>query len=786
MVNPTKQFFYDIRSGRDRQSAFDRFRRSTHRRQAAYSRFKKLERKGVVNRPVQGPKTESGEFYTGGSKRITETVDPLGGQFYTREAYQQRTGSQYQRMLGVYRGIDEGGTYLYKGFEVGGLQLKTLIRPSVEGSRSQFVGSLELGPYSTIKRTDKGFEIGTDVELKQYSDWQRASVGEKVGRSIWVGFTQWPRTIVETGFSPVTGQTFKSYGDELRSWESGTWDMARARDYGGIAREAALSPSMTYVVYPMAGSALVGAGIGGFKATSIGSKVLFNIGKRSITPGTLLEGGIVGYGTYETGKSFINDPIETAKGFAATLPTSLLGYRMGYNYGYGRVEQFSYLSKTYGYGTPAYKRASSILKVARRFQGVKLSRGRLDLMSDIVDMDSGTARAMELFMSKYKGKFTLGGSGSTRGQLGSGFRRGRDIDIFMKKEKLVSSAYGFIKKSGGDVSRFDIHGPEFYKPGRYHMFGFIEKRGVPLDVYSGGRYLGKVKSISPSEQLFRKAVAVSRLERQYRWGEYPGVYTPPNLRGFVKGPKDIADVVSISKGMISKTSKSWNPFTRMSSRSADLNLYSFFNPSESTFPMIRPFTANVTAGQFLIPTTTGVKPISDKTFNMFSYPTNRTVYPSNVSFPFNMGGYWQRPAAWIPPFSTPKFIFSDYEKKDYTKSINYPSSIIISGYKPSTGYTPPKPPPVYIPSYKPPDNYKPPSYIPPYKPPPGYTPPKPPPSFYPPYTPFKRDYPKTPRVPKVEDDYSKVLKKMFKNWDTGYRQRSWGGPRLSDLLKIKI
>jgi hypothetical protein len=677
-ITPTKQFFYNIRSGMSRQQAFDIFRRSTHKRQLAFSSFQKSQR---ISR-IQGPRLRSGEFYSKPQpkieQRVSKTIDSTIGKYYTIESYKGLLAGRYKQASQIYVGIQD-------------LEQRQKFKTEyLDPIKQQWVEASKLKSYHVIKRTDEGFEIFESPQKK----WATLSPVEQFGKAFWVGATQFPETVIHGITSPFTGRTTKEYQQDLIGWETGTWEIARRRDYGGIAREALLSPAMTHVVYPLAGSYALGAGIGAFKATSIGSKTLFTIGKRAVTPGTLVEGGLVGYGTYETGKSFVKDPWGTTGSLAFTMPFAWTGYRAGYTMGYGRTEAFLYGRKTYGVGTPEYIRYRSALKISRRLYDIKSTKMKpLDIAKDVMRMDERSASQFLGFYKKHGG--VIGGSGASYTQI-YGARQPRDIDYFMQRlffgtKKKVGLAKRLLPtrtKTGRHL--IDIHGKEFYRPGGRYRFELISKPPVKGFIKKDS-VLYSSKFMSAGELTARKGITSVLRESKYRWF------------------KDIPDFIIHAKSQIRSAKSSWSPFTRWKGYSAEKYLRTYIDPGKGMIS-VRPKRVGLFDRVFK----PGKKPVrviepvgGGIARSYYAYPTGS--YPSSYAgyglygMIGRLGGY--------PPTVT-RYDYGVPYRTYPTKIVTPPSRPIVPPIYPSF-----KPPGYIIPPSKPPSK-------PPYKPPPGY--PKPP------------------------------------------------------------
>jgi hypothetical protein len=186
MPSPTKQFFYDIRSGMNRRAAFQKFRTAMLSRKSRSQTIRKVQgpltREGRYHSKARppGPLTKEGYFYSKPEgrveKKITKTTDALVGKKWSVEAWQQRTQSNYKRMLSIYKNVDDSTVYMYKGQLIYGRRLKGELEPQVELAKQQFHQALELEKgYTTIKKTDEGFIIEPDYARMLRDDPGRAA-----------------------------------------------------------------------------------------------------------------------------------------------------------------------------------------------------------------------------------------------------------------------------------------------------------------------------------------------------------------------------------------------------------------------------------------------------------------------------------------------------------------------------------------------------------------------------------------------------------------------------------
>jgi len=311
-------------------------------------------------------------------------------------------------------------------------------------------------------------------------------------------------------------------------------------------------PAYTNVILPMAGGYALGMGVGAFKATSAGSRVLFNIMGRGVTAGKLVETGMMAYGTYELGKSAVKDPLRTGIQSVISFPGMIAGYKAGHSMGFGRTEEFLYLRQNYTPGSMEYIRAKNILKTARRLQFVRSGYEKpLDFTRDIMRLDKDTASRVISYLENNP-RSVIGGSASSYAQtykrIWFKYRsvKPRDIDL------LVKDVTGAKKSIGGMSHQVDIHGFEFGgKGGRYYRFGFETQSPTRI---GGNRYMRL------GEQVFRKGVSSVTKETSYRWF------------------KDIPDFRMAAEQLIVSGKKSYNPFARLRVSSASKSFGYVLNP----------------------------------------------------------------------------------------------------------------------------------------------------------------------------------------------------------------
>jgi len=406
---------------------------------------------------------------------------------------------------------------------------------------------LDLPDYVDISRTQKGYIFKEDTQKKAKMEWDEASLPQKIAKGLFVGVTQWPRTVTEGLTSIVTREppSSRGYAESLIAWESGTWGQAKTIHKGGSAipfiRSTVTSPAITHVALPLTAGVGAGLGIGAIKGVSI-------------TAAKIAEVGLVSYGGYKIIESGIQDPVETFSTVLLTTPIAMMGYSTGHRIGFGRTEAFLYGRRTYKVGSSEHIRFNEALKIGRHLENVSSKQIKsLDFAKDIMRMDTQSAQATMKFLTAHP-KTVIGGSSASYTQV-YGARMPRDLDLLVKDVPLAKTKLAPYLKTKGGEHLIDIHGFDFGgKGGVYHRFGFETQSPKKL-----GDYL----FMRAGEQTFRKGIAGTKIETQYRWF------------------KDIPDFITHSKSQITMAKLSYNPFTRVKGFLAEKHLARFIDPSIS-------------------------------------------------------------------------------------------------------------------------------------------------------------------------------------------------------------
>lgn len=469
----------------------------------------------------------------------------------------------------------------------------------------------------------------------------------------------------------------------------------------------ALTSPLAITVYTLPVSYGVGAGFGALSkiaptTAKVGGAILGGYAAYSVGEGA--------YRTYQSGGSLVNYSAMVGSQFAIGLP----GFKAGYRQIGGRVEQFLYARKTFTKGSVEAQRFKSAIETSRYLHKIKpVKRDPLDFRS-IERLTPKGERAVKSFMEQNT-QSVIGGSASAKTQV-IGARTPRDIDLLIQSrggfkgvvkalpealrtrrspfsianERMTLQAKqyfeGMLKTPEGQHA-IDIHGREFYEPGRVLQFGFKSKQPTTIS---------NVRYMRAGEQLFRKGVAGTTLETQYRWF------------------KDIPDFVDIARSQVISGRQSYNPLSRIRAYMGERSLRVF----EQSVPkeMLGSTSKAASMKNFIeLPASKGYS-------SVYSYPTMKTPvlytgqgYSKQYS---KSGGYHQRYGGYP---ASPSFI-SSYSPFSQTIP-QFPSSKInkAGGYSGSKlTYTPPS---VFLSPYK--SFYKPsrsisrsipPSYIPPIYP----------------------------------------------------------------------
>jgi hypothetical protein len=425
---------------------------------------------------------------------------------------------------------------------------------------------------------------------------------------------------------------------------------------------------------------------------------------------------------------------------AVQLGAGISGYRAGYHRGYGHMEAYLYGKHTFKPGSPEAIRFKEALKISRRLQDVRTHKLKpIDIAKDIMRMDRKMALRTIEFLRTHP-RTTIGGSAASKAQIEYA-RVPRDLDLLIKGGKkevaIVKKLLGKTKTAKGE-HLIDIHGSEFYKPGKYHQFSFISKHPIKI---------GKYRYLRAGEQLFRKGIAATKRETTYRhFKDYPDFIT--HTRSLIKSAK-------------------MKIYTRWKGISAEKHLKIFLKPEKHPSygrpeTLLSSWVKSITAKplqpqRVILPT--GGKGLAQY---FYHYPKQVYPYPTLGSLPS---------LYFVSKIPKTKYVLPSnmYKMGDYDF---YPPLLKMPGYIPVT-----LPSKIYTPT----------KYEPPYKPP-TFPPPKPS-TYKPPYDPFKLPPPISSGKSMVEEEYLTLFKKMrinIKDISLGYREREWKMPKVESLLKIKM
>ena len=285
MLSPTRQFFYDIRSGMSRQQAFNRFRQSIYRKIAT----RKIQQNP---RPVQGPTLSTGKFYSKpqptGPPKSEGYPDPLVGHKWTVGAWQQKTQTHYQQVLKTYKSIGTYDTYIYEGKQISGKKLKEILKPKVELAKQQFHQALEMEKgYTIITKTDEGFTIETDY---------KKLLREDPGRAAALGWSWGGLGNIDIAYYKLTGQHEKAEARQVEQIKNVMY--AKQKLAEGDIKEFSIQYWSGYLSSPATQIGFAyGAGLGIGALSKVATPVIAAKGvgtQLAIRGGTLAAGATLG------------------------------------------------------------------------------------------------------------------------------------------------------------------------------------------------------------------------------------------------------------------------------------------------------------------------------------------------------------------------------------------------------------------------------------------------------------------------------------------------------------
>ena len=432
-------------------------------------------------------------------------------------------------------------------------------------------------PALYLRKTDKGFETYLDVVKWEEERHSKTKLPKKPDYNIWsweyqlnlggdeytkakknLELKEWGRQFSYAGMDMGTfishleaslkGDTEKqkqitaqNYYDYERLWSKG--------DYlGGVSKVA----SNPFVM--LAGSYILGAGIGALKTTALGSKTVIQsrgvwettryipgTSKAittagapiySITLGGATELGITGYFTYQSGKgltqAYAKDELPNAlKVLAFSFPIAVTGYKAGYTAGMGWMQRTKAMSTLKGNQRTQQEGFYQILDTINRLDEPRFpDRAPYDLTSaKHVGIDTASEVAFYLRNQRYKfwsENPRMGGSLGTKMLLGEQFRTGaipQKLSDYALSRQALSNAptRALIGKQGAVdidllITRDTITGASLLykphvvdvsisKPGEYHWGGMTTFKPVK-NIKIVDPYLSNLKiKVRPEYQM---------------------------------------------------------------------------------------------------------------------------------------------------------------------------------------------------------------------------------------------------------------------------------------------
>lgn len=319
-------------------------------------------------------------------------------------------------------------------------------------------------------------------------------------------------------------------------------------------------------------------------------------------------------------------PYEKLLGLGLSVPFSVIGFRKGFKFGYGKAETHLYKIHTYDPGSSGFVRFEQAIKLSRLLKNVKSHKIKpIDVTKDVLRVNKKIGSDFLKFYGKHKG--VVGGSAASYTQV-EGARMPRDIDYFLQRflfstKTRVAFAKQVLTTRVRGKHVIDVHGKEMYHPGKYHRFGFESLRPVKI---------AGIKFFTAGEQLFRKGVASVTKEAEYRWF------------------KDIPDFVVHAKSLIT-SAKIKGMKVRALKAEASLDL--FLHPEKSSgFGKDLSFINN-----FLKQTTKPVPVKLIETVRGLEYIYPKSIVPSYY-IPLKIGGTYG-----VPQYKAPVLSYQGLGKK---------------------------------------------------------------------------------------------------------------------------
>ena len=496
----------------------------------------------------------------------------------------------------------------------------------------------------------------------------------------------------------------KSYASGQEQWQY------YKQDYKRLANSPA-----AWSLYTLPISWGTGAGLGALKAAYPTAGKLTSIGVGGFFAGSTIKGGLEAQKSGNLG----NYLAQNALLFGVGGPL----FKKGYSFGSGRVSERLYLQKTYEPGSKEFIRLKSANIIGRNLQNVKSLKTAKFEFSNIERFEpKHTKIAKEYFIKNPKD--IIGGSGAAYSQV-EGARLPRDLDLLVQRRggirgvlkklpegiktkqnplKLANiektsetkKFFGELQKGSDGEHVIDIHGREMYEPGKQLQFGFSSKESIKI-----GRY----NLMRAGEQLFRKGIAGTTKETEYRWF------------------KDIPDFITTAESQIKSAQSSILTRGKAVRAAKALDIFkgtlkgTEYEPGKTTKktifePKLPEFVDSPNgAGKI----TRKLSSSSDYLIGGGNKVSNIPSYtPKNIpkTEPYINPNIYNTPPT--TPYK-PKIVqrieqYNPITPKEKPKNIVYPSPTpippkpYVNPFKPDPGNSPPKPYPVIPPK---PDNYKP-------------------------------------------------------------------------------
>lgn len=653
-------------------------------------------------------------------------------------------------------------------------------------------------------------------------------------------------SFLSTGFKPTFGLTgptdpdenIKSLRNEMAINEQEYKKMFEEKDIAGIVGKVASGP-----IGAVATGYSIGAGLGAFSMTKIGSTEVGTVLNRSITPSSTLNAGVGTVFAAETVKGGY-EAVKADKlpdfisSLAVAAPLTVIGFNEGYKSGAGAVQRAGAMSTlTNPLERTQQKAVYDMLKINEKigepnlsFKNAAYDMGRVETMTP--ELKAGLGNLFGSTKQKIITKPAIGGSTAMDIQMRDLYRGGdypeRILSIASERQALSSTPAKPLRVGGGPVDvdvllrgRFasekaalklgeelDTH-VHISKTNEYLGMGYTSKPSTK-GIVDFGEGAMKTDLLSVREQFTRYSISSLPSESKYTsyrsFKDVPGMYDVYDVLRFQKGGSKLTEAmdrymyperyqspkVGLGERFLKRIGGSYEPkYEEILGGKFASPVY----PKEIYAPRY-PISPGFYGGYSVKPSMPAEYPKSVKPISVVNYPSNIGSGGSSISVPSypkpskTIDVSYPKESSYVPKVSVPSYP-TGYTPKYNAPSVpsggskggSYPRQTYMPKVNiPSYPTAPVKVP--YTPSYKPPRT---PSYTPPYRPPtykPRVSMPKPS-TYNPPYRPPNIKVPVSSTNKMVKMHKGDILgsKNLSKFYDDRYLFRQFKLPNLNKIFK---